>query len=247
MVAENEKHSPGLAPDDRTHLALGLAILFQAQAYVKELNRDGWVFTVELRALREAGLDDSDLFWLVCKGYLRHVAETAYPELQDRRFMELLNLALPENTCFLLTEAGIRFLRHFCSEPVPRACPSEQGEPGWRGAGAVTPYWDSERRELKVGDVVVKQFRQPAWAQEIVLSAFQEEQWPWRIDDPLPPQLEQDPKRHLNITITNLNRRQKNRLIRFCGDGTGSGVIWEPLRGGQNGTAKHSQGTAERK
>jgi hypothetical protein len=247
MVAENKKQSPGLALADRTHLTLGLAVLFQAQVCVGELNRDGWDYVVELWALREAGLTNSDLRWLVCKGYLRHAVKTTYPELQDRSFVELLNPALPEGTCFLLTEAGIRFLRQFCAEPDPRACLSEQGAPGWKEAETVTPYWDSERRELRVGDVVVKQFRQPAWAQEIVLCAFQEDQWPWRIDDPLPPQLEQDPKRHLNITITNLNRRQKNRLIRFCGDGTGSGVIWEPLRGGQNGKAKYSQGTAERR
>jgi hypothetical protein len=246
MVAENKHQAPGLALADRSHLRAGLAVLFQAQAYVQELDRDEWDFAVELRALHEAGLTNSDLRWLVCKGYLRHAVETTCPELQSRKFIELLNLALPENTCFLLTEAGVRFLRQFCGEQVRCTCLSEQSAPVWTEE-AMTPYWDSERRELRVGEVVVKHFRQPAWAQEIVLSAFQEEQWPWRIDDPLPPQLEQDPKRHLNITITNLNRRHKHRLLRFCGDGTGSGIIWEPLRGGLNGKARCSQGTAERR
>src|SRR5262249_32097843 len=53
------------------------------------------------------------------------------------------------------------------------------------------------------------------------------EGWPPRIDDPLPPQRERDPKQHLHMTIQNLNRHHKHRLIRFAGDGNGRGVRWE--------------------
>jgi len=91
------------------------------------------------------------------------------------------------------------------------------------------PVWDQHRRALSVGDVLVKQFKVPAPNQIVVLSVFQEESWPIRIDDPLPPCGECDSKRRLHDTINALNRSQKVSLIRFCGDGSGEGVRWELL------------------
>ena len=89
------------------------------------------------------------------------------------------------------------------------------------------PVWDQERRELRINDVVVKSFKLPSPNQEAILTALAEENWPVRIDDPLPPQLDLDPKRRLHDTIKSLNRNQKSRLIRFSGDGTGEGVLWK--------------------
>jgi hypothetical protein len=63
--------------------------------------------------------------------------------------------------------------------------------------------------------------------QEAILMAFEEEQWPPRIDDPLPGHPDLLPKRRLHDTIKSLNRNQKNSLIRFMGDGTGEGIRWE--------------------
>ena len=57
--------------------------------------------------------------------------------------------------------------------------------------------------------------------------AFEEEGWPAKIDDPLAPQSQQDPKRRLHDTIKCLNRNQKNELLHFRGDGTGEGILWE--------------------
>ncbi len=57
--------------------------------------------------------------------------------------------------------------------------------------------------------------------------AFEEENWPRRIDDPLFPEVEICPKRRLHDTIKCLNRRQENKIVRFRGDGTGTGVLWE--------------------
>ena len=67
--------------------------------------------------------------------------------------------------------------------------------------------------------------------QEAVLEVFQEEGWPRRIDDPLPPLAEQDPKYRLHFTIRRLNQSQEHCLIRFFGDGTGEGVCWEFVEG----------------
>ena len=95
--------------------------------------------------------------------------------------------------------------------------------------GASFPCWDHEYRVLRVGRRTVKRYRRPSPNQELVLAAFQEEGWPRRIDDPLPPRGEQHPKCRLHDTIKWLNRRHEYRLIRFLGDGTGEGVCWEFL------------------
>jgi hypothetical protein len=91
----------------------------------------------------------------------------------------------------------------------------------------LNPKWDRDRQLLKVGSVVVKQFKVPAANQEVILAAFEEESWPPRIDDPLPPHPDQSSKRRLQVTIKSLNRNQKRQLIRFLGDGSGEGVRWE--------------------
>lgn len=94
-------------------------------------------------------------------------------------------------------------------------------------AAQLIPRWDSMRRELVVDGQIVKRFRLPAPNQEAVLEAFEEEGWPPRVYDPLPPQPEQDSKRRLHETIKALNCRRLARIIRFRGDGTGQGVLWE--------------------
>ena len=97
------------------------------------------------------------------------------------------------------------------------------------------PLWDAARQELRVGDSLVKQFRLPAPNQGRILMAFEEEGWPSRIDDPLPPQPDLDPKRRLHDTIKSLNRNQKHRLLRFKGDGQGLGILWEFIPAVKNG------------
>jgi hypothetical protein len=92
---------------------------------------------------------------------------------------------------------------------------------------ALHPHWDSLRRELTLDGQVVKRFRVPARNQETVLMAFEEEGWPAVVLDPLPPQDEQDGKQRLHDTIKSLNRSRLARVIRFSGDGTGEGVLWE--------------------
>lgn len=99
----------------------------------------------------------------------------------------------------------------------------------------MSPTWDRDRQQLRVGKVIVKEFKVPASNQEAILAAFQEENWPPRIDDPLSPVPDQDPKRRLHDTINSLNRNQKQSLVRFLGDGSGQGVRWEFTRSAKNG------------
>jgi len=98
--------------------------------------------------------------------------------------------------------------------------------PRLRRLSATKPVWDPRLRELRLGYRVIKRFRQPSANQEAVLSAFNDVDWPSRIDDPLPYCADLDPKERLRTTIKSLNRHQHHSLIRFHGDGTGEAVLW---------------------
>jgi hypothetical protein len=93
------------------------------------------------------------------------------------------------------------------------------------------PAWEARRRELRVGELLVKRFRVPAGNQEIVLSAFEEEGWPAYIDDPLPMKSEIVPKRRLHNVINRLNGSQLAPVLRFHGNGHGDAVGWQLLPG----------------
>ncbi len=84
------------------------------------------------------------------------------------------------------------------------------------------PTYDREARTLRLANSVVKQFRQPAKNQELVLKTFEELDWPERIDDPLPPK-----QGLLGQTVKDLNRNLRESLLRFKLDGRSEGITWE--------------------
>ncbi len=211
-------------------LERGLAVLRQAHAYAAQLQCPPWDFAVEIHALREVGLTYSDLRCLVHAGLLDHGIETTRRQGRTRSFAPAHNLAFADRTCFVLTAHGLAFAQHLGAGPVGEVSVPLEGR---------VPHWDGQRRELRLGTLLIKQFKQPAPSQETILGAFEEESWPPRIDDPLPPRHQQDPKRHLHVTITNLNRYQKHHLLQFTGDGTGHGVCWQLLQ-------RHASATAAR-
>src|SRR5947209_1865553 len=86
---------------------------------------------------------------------------------------------------------------------------------GARHASGRVPFYDSDRRELRVGEIVIKCFTQGSDAQEVILTTFQEENWARRIDDPLPGKEGQERKQRLRTAVTNLNRRQRVPVLRF--------------------------------
>src|SRR5262249_30308689 len=90
------------------------------------------------------------------------------------------------------------------------------------------PTWDCHLRELRVGKLVIKRFRQLARNQVTVLASFQELRWCFRIDDPLPGDSNCEPKRRLRDTVFALNRNHFTRnVLGFEADGTGTGIIWK--------------------
>jgi len=123
----------------------------------------------------------------------------------------------------VLTQArGLLLRAAALDEPGPQTSSRDSFSRGRR-----LPHWDRQCRVLRVGQYVVKQYKRPSPNQEMVLAAFEEENWPPRIDDPLPPQGEQEPKCRLHDTIKWLNRNHEHCLMRFLGDGTGEGVRWQ--------------------
>ena len=92
------------------------------------------------------------------------------------------------------------------------------------------PCWNPRRRQLCLGDMVVKHFRVAAQIQQMILSVFEEECWPEHIDDPLPGGGDIDSHTRLHDAINRLNGHQTNRLLRFKGNGNGNGIRWEVRR-----------------
>jgi len=116
-------------------------------------------------------------------------------------------------------------------DSVPRLPDDEQmaAIPLHRLSLDLKPAWQARRRELRVGESLVKKFRVPAGNQELILSAFEEEGWPAYIDDPLPMKSEIAPKQRLRNAITRLNGNQLARILRFHGNGNGDAIGWQLL------------------
>lgn len=136
----------------------------------------------------------------------------------------------------LLTDAGVAFVRRgtVTVRAATAADPSGDSPVGSGADPQDLPRWDGATRRLWLGQKLLKEFRQPAPNQTLILAAFQDGDWRENhIDDPLPRQpgeREADAKARLQQTIKNLNRLLPEGSIRFRGDGTGQGVFWEHQR-----------------
>ena len=193
------------------NLRNSLAVLLEASEYANQLGKNKWEFAVELECLRHADISNSDLRWLFFQELVEHRCEVTKAGDRHRVFAPETSLKIDDTTCVVLTTEG---------EAVAQRLGESRIE---------VPSWDDSRSELRWGEIVVKSYRLPSRNQQTVLRAFEEDGWPPRIDDPLPQVPEIDPKRRLGDTIKSLNRKQKRPLLKFMGDGSGSGVMWEPL------------------
>jgi len=105
-----------------------------------------------------------------------------------------------------------------------------EADGGPRKRGALRPRWDATARELWLGSILIKRFRVPAPAQELILTVFEEEEWPSCIDDPLPIKDQATRWRRLKAAIRHLNASHEIVVIRFHGNGRGDGIRWEYIR-----------------
>ncbi len=210
-----------------------LVALLEAREYADELETSYWDFAVELPQLRQLGISRSDLRWLAGRGLVETAIEVTLGGDACRSFRRPPRLLFCKKACFVLTPIGAEAARKLRDNSPSSSISLERSKlaPTALAIAAtpepLVPKWDRDRQELKIGSVVIKQFKVPAANQETILAAFEEEGWPARIDDPLPPHDEQSPKRRLQETIKSLNRNQKRPLLRFLGDGSGQGVRWE--------------------
>lgn len=221
-----------------------LRILAEARRYAEEMGCDAWQFAVEWKHLREAGISVSELRYLIMARLVQQGHEITHADEIDRRFRMVPGRRIGARAAFALTEEGWNWIQS-------QACMGERETPlesryvsaarvtlplnaaSFSGALSPTesgefPRWDPLRRELRVGKDVVKRFKLPCPNQETILAAFEEEGWPPRLDDPLPPHPDHDSKQRLRDTLRSLNRNQKSRRLTFKGDGTGQGILWEP-------------------
>jgi hypothetical protein len=209
---------------DRARAAL--AHLFEAHQLAVDVGHDAGDFAVPIDEFQGIGVRWAVLKWLVLTGYASVDARSGG---SMRRLIRGGANILTDKSSLLLTEAGVELARQLGRTASERSSGFD-ALPYLIGAGARTvrtPHWNAILRKLYLGDALVRQYPVAAPNQESVLTAFQEEGWPPRIDDPLPPREELDPKIRLRDTITCLNRGQKPCRIRFHGDGAGRGVLWE--------------------
>ncbi len=207
-----------------------LRVLYDAFSYARTLDRSIWDFAEEIASLRQCGLTNADLRWLVLSGLLEHGQEIRDTAEEHRTFGHESGLRFSKNSCFILTGAGASYIGEFLSSPA-RDGTVQQDQPESTDASdatrLLTPTWDRDLQELRLGKELIKRFKVPAPNQEMILAVFQEENWPTYIDDPLPPHPKIDPKRRLHDAINSLNRNQRKKLIKFRGNGSGKGLRWE--------------------
>lgn len=211
----------------------GVRLLWKSYLYASDARATPWDFAVEIDRLYECGLTACDLRWLVAKGFVNHARETSQHGDSHRQFSLAEGYSFDESTSLILTSSGLSFCESLLSAPTslihdsitdldtaskPNEKPSTEPSP--------KPKWHPERRELSLGENLVKRFRVPARNQELILSAFEEENWPERIYDPLPSCKDITPRTRLHDAINRLNGCQSHPLIRFHGNGTGDGIVW---------------------
>jgi hypothetical protein len=201
-------------------LSAALPLLREAFADAEELGRDHWEFALTAGELLSAGLRGTDLRWLAAHALVTHAVEAIRRRCGQRVFCPAPDLALTERSCFVLTDAGRRFADGLLA--------GEASRPGQTGSGTLveTPRWDAATRELTWKGRLVKRFRTPSHCQERLLTVFEEERWPARIDDPLEVVPGLDPAQRLHDAVRRLNGNQREARVRFTRDGTGKGVCW---------------------
>jgi hypothetical protein len=220
-----------LSLEDCTQSLLALGSLYDAYRYAVDTSATVWEFAVSIDFLQRLGVCESELRWLVRRGLVEHGYETSNLDTQQRTFKKTEALVFGKRTCFVLSQQGLIELENLrskeCSSLLRQTKTISHCREVLLHTEPPIPNWDIVTKRLQFRGAVVKCFRWPAINQECLLNAFQEEGWPERIDDPLPPLEELDPKRRLADTIKCLNRNQSNPLLHFRGDGTGEGILWE--------------------
>jgi hypothetical protein len=222
-------HTPLTIPPDSS-IKPALAILLEGLEYAQQLGAAPWDFAVEVSSLRRLKLSNNDLRWLLAHELVEHAVEVTVEDAA-RSFRKQAANTISKRSCFVLTDTGVAVARELRGD-------EQLGENRHRDRTAVRrakskssesavslPCWDRNRRELWFGATLVKRFTLPSPDQESILTAFEEQHWPPRIDDPALTARDTARRTQLLETVQQLNRRHRSTLIRFQCDG-GRGIFW---------------------
>jgi hypothetical protein len=171
------------------------------------------------RLLTEPGITRESLKLLLDWGYLECVVPETVPG--GRKQSPLTSPLARDGAMLTLTAAGTARAEQLWD--ALEGCVPLYDE---NGQAVPIPQWDKQARELWYCGVLLKRLRQPAPVLECILSAFQDQHWPARIEDPLPREGLVDGESRLHNAITHLNQRVRKSLIAFLRDGSGHGIAW---------------------
>lgn len=198
--------------------------LLAAFEMAHDVRRARWDFAIGLNSLTQLGVTESNIRWMICQGMIEHARDLTQPADKERNLVLTPALSFSNESCFVLSES---FAHQLGSEHANQWIVLHPNHDSLTGPSSI-PVWSAARRELRLGDYLIKRFRWRAKNQELILSTFEEEGWPLEgVFDPMPPDPNKEPKQRLRDTIKCLNRSQEHSLIRFRGDGSGEKVIWE--------------------
>ena len=85
----------------------GVVHLAESYDYAHDVRADRWQYAVEIDSLKSLGLTPGDLRWLVKHGYAEHAREVTKPDDRQRRFRAARGLMFSDETCFVVTAAGM--------------------------------------------------------------------------------------------------------------------------------------------
>jgi hypothetical protein len=193
-------------------------LLLDASELAQKRGLDTWQTAVEIEDLRGAGTTNTQLRRLLDSGLIQAGVETGPTGKEPREFLQLPDFTVnfPGKTCFVGTDAGLAWARQLKLQILagsPVAAGSTFPHPkGISAAPTAVPFWDGDKILWFLG-IVVKEFSKHAWAQIMVLEAFQKPDWPPCVANPFtgPKALEQ-----LENAVKKLNQRQVHpQLLRF--------------------------------
>ena len=210
--------------EQATRLIDGAKLLWIADICSDDMTDAG----VSIEDLWHEGMRSSDVRWLVSVGFVEQIGTR--PPAAGKGLLS--RLRIPDQARFRLTEDGVHFVRELVDTVIQDHVFEDQNSsvtPSCSVQRQRIPKWDKELREFWFCGLLVKCFRRPAPAQELILDAFEELEWPVHIDDPLMPQPGIEPKSRLHDSIKRLNNCQLRQLVRFSGNGNGTGIRWEAV------------------
>lgn len=218
----NKEQSRDFAsPDDPVLIAVATALL-RAHQETGSANADEWERGVPFRELHRVGASEETLASLVRAGYLQRCerGKSAKPSARSSGAVRF------RGSRFLLTARGLSWARRLVDRRTAQS--SGTGDEAADLAHVKLPrkpQFDRDRRILWWGGHEVMTFERPAPVQEVIVTTFDDSEWPGRIDSPLTNT--RNSKARLRDAVRRLNDAVRIKLIRFRTDGYGRGVRWE--------------------